>query len=178
MLFGRTQLIKLSPKKTVEGFVGAAFTTVVFAYIVSRLPAIKRWEIKTNFCSATVGYHLHAIQLHDLPSYRSRNDSLLKRPMPAERRLQLALLCPSKRSQPHHKHGLPSRTNTVGTLPVPRYRNGHLRVTCSSIWRILCFRLQACFQCQGLRRLHSGPWWNDRSYGLPVSHLRATITLM
>lgn len=35
MLFGRTQLIKLSPKKTVEGFVGAAFTTVVFAYVVS-----------------------------------------------------------------------------------------------------------------------------------------------
>lgn len=35
MLFGRTQLIKLSPKKTVEGFVGAAFTTIVFAYIVS-----------------------------------------------------------------------------------------------------------------------------------------------
>lgn len=34
MLFGRTQLIKLSPKKTVEGFVGAFFTTVVFAYFV------------------------------------------------------------------------------------------------------------------------------------------------
>ena len=32
MLFGRTQLIKLSPKKTVEGFVGAFFTTVVFGY--------------------------------------------------------------------------------------------------------------------------------------------------
>lgn len=35
MLFGRTQLIKLSPKKTVEGFVGAIFATVVFAYLVS-----------------------------------------------------------------------------------------------------------------------------------------------
>ncbi|KAF2401730.1 phosphatidate cytidylyltransferase [Trichodelitschia bisporula] len=30
--FGRTQLIKLSPKKTVEGFVGAWFFTVVFGY--------------------------------------------------------------------------------------------------------------------------------------------------
>lgn len=28
--FGRTQLIKLSPKKTVEGFVGAWFLTVIF----------------------------------------------------------------------------------------------------------------------------------------------------
>ena len=36
MLFGRHQLIKLSPKKTVEGFVGAFFVTMVFAVIVRR----------------------------------------------------------------------------------------------------------------------------------------------
>jgi phosphatidate cytidylyltransferase len=30
--FGRTQLIKLSPKKTVEGFVGAWIFTVLFGY--------------------------------------------------------------------------------------------------------------------------------------------------
>jgi phosphatidate cytidylyltransferase len=30
--FGRTQLIKLSPKKTVEGFVGAWLFTVIFGY--------------------------------------------------------------------------------------------------------------------------------------------------
>lgn len=35
MLFGRTQLIQLSPKKTVEGFVGALFCTVIFGYFVS-----------------------------------------------------------------------------------------------------------------------------------------------
>lgn len=34
MLFGKTQLIKLSPKKTVEGFVGAFFTTMIFGYFV------------------------------------------------------------------------------------------------------------------------------------------------
>ncbi|KPV73976.1 uncharacterized protein RHOBADRAFT_28370 [Rhodotorula graminis WP1] len=33
MLFGRHQLIKLSPKKTVEGFVGAFFVTVLFAIV-------------------------------------------------------------------------------------------------------------------------------------------------
>jgi len=33
MAFGRHQLIKLSPKKTIEGFVGAFFVTIVFAYI-------------------------------------------------------------------------------------------------------------------------------------------------
>ncbi|KAM0754603.1 hypothetical protein T439DRAFT_321638 [Meredithblackwellia eburnea MCA 4105] len=32
MLFGRHQLIKLSPKKTVEGFVGAFFVTMIFAF--------------------------------------------------------------------------------------------------------------------------------------------------
>lgn len=35
MLFGRHQLIKLSPKKTVEGFVGAFFVTIVLAVGVS-----------------------------------------------------------------------------------------------------------------------------------------------
>ncbi|BGO94390.1 hypothetical protein NBRC10512_002088 [Rhodotorula toruloides] len=33
MAFGRHQLIKLSPKKTVEGFVGAFFFTMLFAYV-------------------------------------------------------------------------------------------------------------------------------------------------
>lgn len=40
MLFGRHQLIKLSPKKTVEGFVGAFFVTVIFAVGVSLLSLI------------------------------------------------------------------------------------------------------------------------------------------
>ncbi|KAK9772269.1 putative Cytidylyltransferase [Seiridium cardinale] len=35
--FGRTQLIKLSPKKTVEGFVGAWFMTVIFAVFFTNL---------------------------------------------------------------------------------------------------------------------------------------------
>jgi CDP-diglyceride synthetase len=34
MTFGKTPLIQLSPKKTVEGFVGALFATIVFAYFV------------------------------------------------------------------------------------------------------------------------------------------------
>lgn len=35
--FGRTQLIKLSPKKTVEGFVGAWLFTVLFGYGLTKL---------------------------------------------------------------------------------------------------------------------------------------------
>lgn len=33
--FGRTPLIKLSPKKTWEGFIGASFTTMISAFVVS-----------------------------------------------------------------------------------------------------------------------------------------------
>ena len=33
--FGRTQLIQLSPKKTWEGFIGGAFSTVLFGFILS-----------------------------------------------------------------------------------------------------------------------------------------------
>lgn len=39
MMFGRHQLIKLSPKKTVEGFVGAFFVTIAFAFIVRAVHA-------------------------------------------------------------------------------------------------------------------------------------------
>lgn len=35
--FGRTQLIKLSPKKTVEGFLGAWFFTVLFGYLLTNV---------------------------------------------------------------------------------------------------------------------------------------------
>ena len=35
--FGRTQLIKLSPKKTVEGFVGAWILTIVFGFAMTNV---------------------------------------------------------------------------------------------------------------------------------------------
>lgn len=43
--FGRTQLIKLSPKKTVEGFVGAWIMTVLFAGILTNLLAKSKYFI-------------------------------------------------------------------------------------------------------------------------------------
>ncbi len=38
VFFGKTPLIKLSPKKTWEGFIGASITTVLSAFIVRSLP--------------------------------------------------------------------------------------------------------------------------------------------
>ena len=37
IMFGRTQLIKLSPKKTVEGFLGAWIFTILFGYGLSHV---------------------------------------------------------------------------------------------------------------------------------------------
>ena len=59
--FGRTPLIKLSPKKTVEGFVGAFICTLLFALLVS----ISRFSLNRSL--RAVGHLFHAIPVHDLP---------------------------------------------------------------------------------------------------------------
>lgn len=41
--FGKTPLIKLSPKKTVEGFVGAFICTLIFAVLVRTLSVVAEW---------------------------------------------------------------------------------------------------------------------------------------
>lgn len=43
--FGRTQLIKLSPKKTVEGFVGAWIMTIIWAMLLVNLMARSKYFI-------------------------------------------------------------------------------------------------------------------------------------
>ena len=49
--FGKTPLIKLSPKKTWEGFIGGALSTVVFGIVVSRYMFIHLDHIKnTSTC--------------------------------------------------------------------------------------------------------------------------------
>lgn len=44
--FGKTPLIKLSPKKTWEGFIGASVTTIISAFMVSTI-SICYWWYKT-----------------------------------------------------------------------------------------------------------------------------------
>ena len=49
--FGRTQLIKLSPKKTVEGFVGAWICTVIFGFgMTNVLMRYKYFICPVNVC--------------------------------------------------------------------------------------------------------------------------------
>ena len=52
--FGRTQLIKLSPKKTVEGFVGAWICTIFFGYAMTNI--LMRY--KYFICPVNVCLHL------------------------------------------------------------------------------------------------------------------------
>lgn len=55
--FGRTQLIKISPKKTVEGFVGAWFFTVIFGFALTNLLARHKYFI----CPVNVSQLLNLI---------------------------------------------------------------------------------------------------------------------
>ena len=55
--FGKTPLIKLSPKKTWEGFIGGGLATVVFGVVVSfvkqtlnRSSWLKSTNIKSSLC--------------------------------------------------------------------------------------------------------------------------------
>ena len=49
--FGKTPLIRLSPKKTVEGFIGGAISTLIFAFISTRLyTSLEIFNIKYLMC--------------------------------------------------------------------------------------------------------------------------------
>ena len=62
--FGRTPLIKLSPKKTWEGFIGGAFATVVFGLCVSA----KRF-LKSRMKLFVSRYLLASLSISDKTNY-------------------------------------------------------------------------------------------------------------
>lgn len=61
--FGRTQLIKLSPKKTVEGFVGAWILTVVFGVGMTNVLMRYKYFICPVNVSGISGYILEKLKL-------------------------------------------------------------------------------------------------------------------
>ncbi|KAL5479179.1 hypothetical protein EMCRGX_G022669 [Ephydatia muelleri] len=80
--FGRTSLIKLSPKKTWEGFLGAFASTVVFAFIFSYVLAQFDYFVctsgestcirgplytLTDYHIGSTHIHLYPAQLHSIP---------------------------------------------------------------------------------------------------------------
>jgi predicted CDP-diglyceride synthetase/phosphatidate cytidylyltransferase len=102
MLFGKHQLIKLSPKKTVEGFIGGFFMTVIFGVLVRETYLLffsffyhflKRRILPsenhlTFFCLYySVGKFIYGVELHDMSGERLRNDGFFRRAMCAKRGL-------------------------------------------------------------------------------------------
>ncbi|MCJ1223770.1 hypothetical protein MMC12_000413 [Toensbergia leucococca] len=63
--FGRTQLIKLSPKKTVEGFVGAWIATIFFGFILVNVLARYKYFI----CPVNVSNPFQAVTRRSLKSF-------------------------------------------------------------------------------------------------------------
>jgi phosphatidate cytidylyltransferase len=62
--FGRTQLIKISPKKTVEGFLGAWLCTVLFGMFMTNI--LMRYEY--FICPVKVSHHRESSK-HRYPAY-------------------------------------------------------------------------------------------------------------
>ena len=76
-LFGKTRLIKLSPKKTWEGFIGGAFSTIVFGFVMTAvLCEYKKYVCPLEYNDSTESVssancepsHLFKLQAYDLPS--------------------------------------------------------------------------------------------------------------
>ena len=145
IMFGRTQLIKLSPKKTVEGFVGAWICTVIAAYALTALLIRSRYFICPVNVSITSlnlvivtnkGYtgsrrqHLHWPSLHPQSSLHAASV-----PFP---RLSYRLSRPCRLPPPLH------RSHRSHSLPHASLRN--LRLTYCAFWRLLRLWAQTNFQ--------------------------------
>ena len=71
VLFGRTQLIKLSPKKTVEGFVGAWICTVIWAFVLTALLIQSKYFIcPVNVRLSSLGFFFWDPKMCELGSRR------------------------------------------------------------------------------------------------------------
>lgn len=63
--FGRTPLIKISPKKTWEGFIGGAFSTIIFALLVKLIVFyIRVFNIFFSFQMLLLIDHILYVQLN------------------------------------------------------------------------------------------------------------------
>nr|DAD20350.1 TPA_asm: hypothetical protein HUJ06_021813 [Nelumbo nucifera] len=72
--FGKTPLIKLSPKKTWEGFIGASVTTMISAFVLANIMGRFRWltcprkDLSTGWLSCDPG-PLFKPEYHSLPEW-------------------------------------------------------------------------------------------------------------
>lgn len=163
---GRTPLFSLSPKKTVEGFVGGFFSTVILGFFWATFSMQFDYMIcpvKDLGTSAWSG-----LTCKPNPVFVWRSFELAK---PAATFLSVLVSGVESRDGlvvDDRVDGPNSDEYPMGSIPIPRSRHGLLRISCRSIRGVLRFRLQARVQHQGLWTEYSRPWWNDRPDGLPV----------
>jgi phosphatidate cytidylyltransferase len=127
--FGRTQLIKLSPKKTVEGFVGAWVLTIIFG--VGMTNVLMRYKYFICPVNVSTALHVHLKLLLTKPGSRSKY--LDRPPMHSQPRLHSPHL-PTPNLVPIRQIIL-NGTN-AGTHP----RLRHIRLSHCSLWGFLRLR--------------------------------------
>ena len=142
--FGRTQLIKLSPKKTAEGFVGAWIMTILFAMGLTSLMSRSKYFI----CPVNVRR----------PSNFFKRSTILICTGPRREYLHWPCVRPKPGLLPSHIHPatvlFPAGKHSVlrhnRTSPNPRFLPRHLRLVDCTIRRFLRIRTEAHVQDQGL----------------------------
>ncbi|OAV91846.1 hypothetical protein PTTG_05615 [Puccinia triticina 1-1 BBBD Race 1] len=135
MMFGKHQLIKLSPKKTVEGFVGGFFMTVIFGVL---------WG------SLFMGWNYMICPVKDLgmtafSEVRCEPNSVFK-----WRTIEVGRLIGEAMGMGGDGHGAGgpggAHDTRLGTLPTPLSRPRYLRRPRRALRRLLRLRIQARIQ--------------------------------
>jgi CDP-diglyceride synthetase len=166
--FGRTQLIKLSPKKTVEGFIGAWVFTLIFGFGIANM----MMRFKYFICPVNVRPSLSWSETNESGP---RGQLLHRPPLPGQPRLHQAPLRAALRPARLDAHPAQLRRRAAA---VPRPDPLHLCVSDRALWRLLCLWHQAHLPHQGLWRLHSRPRRHHRPHGLPVHHGHARLHVL
>ncbi|RAL65549.1 hypothetical protein DID88_005223 [Monilinia fructigena] len=141
--FGRTQLIKLSPKKTVEGFVGAWILTIIFG---------------VGMTNVLMRYKYFICPVNDLGANLWTGLECTPNPVFLPYVYQLPIWFPVWKSfsmAPMQGHILVFATFASLIAPFGGFFASGLKRT---------------FKIKDFWRLNSRTWWNYRSHGLPVYH--------
>lgn len=167
--FGRTPLIKLSPKKTVEGFVGAFVSTVAFAVF---------WG--TFF----MRFDYMICPVHDLGVSAFSSTTCVPNPVFIWKTVQLlqplsvalttlvsyTFFFPGTFWLNNHTDRPLRKNHIIRSLSIASAFACMFCIPGCPIWRFLRLRFQASIRHKGFWSQYSRSWWNDRPHGLPVCH--------
>ena len=163
--FGRTRLLLISPKKTVEGFIGASLVTPIFALGVgSLLTMFPHFVCPANEIELVPFQFQSTCELHPVFQWQQFH-------------LGLSYLRPSwVNDMPCKVLFLVSYSPQRGVLVLgdahtfPSRRAITVRFHIRPLWWVFRFSVQARDPCKGFRRQHSWTWWDCRPIRLSADH--------